>query len=247
MTSRYYLSPSRLYSVIRLSKDRQHYDVPLDSDWVTIAIVCGKSELKSINTGTGRTPQKDDSDEEEPDQKPKLLKNGKKAKAEPGEGVQDVKKKTRKFVTLRLCSLPSKASRKGTSVGGDTMLNLLLFEADSETKSVTKGVVTHHYRGGSGGAYEKWWKLDVGSVIGIIGPKVLKPWGVCLQISTAIRIKADARSIQKTNQAPNPHSHPLGLTPSTADDIFHIGKSQDLGQCEATKRDGNRCDDWIDK
>ncbi|KAJ9115105.1 hypothetical protein QFC22_005435 [Naganishia vaughanmartiniae] len=229
MTSRYYLSPSRLYSVIRLSKDRQHYDIPLDSDWVTVAIVCGKSELKSINTGTGRTTQKDDSDEEEEqDVKSKSPKNKIKAKTEPGEGFQDVKKKTRKFVTLRLCSLPTKASRKGTSIGGDTMLNLLLFEADSERKSTNKGVVTHHYRGGSGGAYEKWWKLDVGSVIGIIAPKVLKPWG-------------------KTNQAPNPHSHPLGLTPSSAEDIFHIGKSQDLGQCEATKRDGNRCDDWIDK
>ncbi|KAJ9104557.1 hypothetical protein QFC21_002055 [Naganishia friedmannii] len=228
MTSRYYLSPSRLYSVIRLSKDRQHYDVPLDSDWVTVAIVCGKSELKSINTGTGRTTQKDDSqDDEEQDQKPNSIKGKTKVKGEPGEGLQNVKKKTRKFVTLRLCSLPTKTSRKGTSVGGDTMLNLLLFEADSETRSTSKGVVTHHYRGGSGGAYEKWWKLDVGSVIGMVAPKVLKPWG-------------------KTNQAPNPLSHPLGLTPSTAEDIFHIGKSQDLGQCEATKRDGNRCDDWID-
>ncbi|KAJ9125022.1 hypothetical protein QFC24_002956 [Naganishia onofrii] len=183
MTSRYYLSPSRLYSVIRLSKDRQHFDVPLDSDWVTVAIVCGKSELKSINTGTGRTIHKDDSEEDEDqDQKPKASKHKTKVKAEKGEGFQDVKKKTRKFVTLRLCSLPTKASRRGTSIGGDTLLNLLLFEADTETKSTSKGVVTHQYRGGSGGAYEKWWKLDVGSVIGIIAPKVLKPWGVCFQI-----------------------------------------------------------------
>lgn len=64
---------------------------------------------------------------------------------------------------------------------------------------------------------------------------------------TVLSSEADSCFLQKTNQAPNPLSHPLGLTPSTAEDIFHIGKSQDLGQCEATKRDGNRCDDWIDK
>jgi hypothetical protein len=58
------------------------------------------------------------------------------------------------------------------------LLTLLLFEAESESRSKKGDTIARHYRGGSGGAYEKWWKLDVGSVIGVVAPKVLKPWGV---------------------------------------------------------------------
>lgn len=183
MTSRYYLSPSRLYSVIRLSKDRQQYDVPLDSDWVTIAIVCGKSEIKNINGGNAishpsastKVESDDGGDDEDADASPIRKKGKTRVKTE---NITDGKRKTRKFVNLKLCSLPTKASRKGNGVSGDTLLTLLLFEAETETRETKGDTVKRHYRGGSGGAYEKWWKLDVGSVIGIVAPKVLKPWGV---------------------------------------------------------------------
>lgn len=184
MTSRYYLSPSRLYSVIRLSRDRQHYDVPLDSDWVTIAIVCGKSEIRNINGGpaTGQastsTKQESDDGDEDEDNGPSPARKKGKSRVKSEDGVVDGKRKTRKFLNLRLCSLPNKASRKGNGVSGDALLTLLLFEAETESRSKTGDDTTRHYRGGSGGAYEKWWKLDVGSVIGIVAPKVLKPWSV---------------------------------------------------------------------
>lgn len=183
MTSRYYLSPSRLYSVVRLSRDRQYYDVPLDSDWITIAIVCGKSEIRNINGGatntqvatSARNESDDEGDNDEDGPSPARKKSKSRVKTEEGSVTA---KKTRKFVNLRLCSLPNKASRKGNGASGDTLLTLLLFEAESESRSKNGDSTTRHYRGGSGGAYEKWWKLDVGSVIGIVAPKVLKPWSV---------------------------------------------------------------------
>ena len=184
MTSRYYLSPSKLYSVIRLTRDRQQYEVPLDSDWVTIAIVCGKSEIRNINGGNAITPPspavKADSDgeDEDDDLDPRPARKKGKQRVKTEDDITDRKTKTRKFVTLRLCSLPTRALRKGNGVSGDTLLTLLLFEADSESIAKKADTITRHYRGGSGGAYEKWWKLDVGSVIGIVAPKVLKPWGV---------------------------------------------------------------------
>lgn len=184
MTSRYYLSPSQLYSVARLSRDRQHYDIPLDSDWVTIAIVCGKSEIGNINGGATNTQasnsarnESDDGDEDD-DNGPSPARKKSKTRIKAEQVLIDAKKKTRKFVKLRLCSLPKKASRQGNGVAGDALLTLLLFEAETESRSKNGDSTKIHYRGGSGGAYEKWWKLDVGSVIGIVAPKVLKPWSV---------------------------------------------------------------------
>lgn len=184
MTSRYYLSPSKLYSVIRLTRDRQQYEVPLDSDWVTIAIVCGKSEIRNINGGNAMThpsaavKEESDVDDEDDNIDPSPARKKGKHRVKTEDEVTDGKKKTRKFVTLRLCSLSTKALRKGNGVSGDTLLTLLLFEAESESRSKEGDAIARHYRGGSGGAYEKWWKLDVGSVIGIVAPRVLKPWGV---------------------------------------------------------------------
>jgi minichromosome maintenance protein 10 len=184
MTSRYFLSPSKLYSVVRLSKDRQQYEVPLDSDWVTIAIVCGKSEIKNINGGNAVTHPsafvKAESDNGGDDDDASPVRKKGKGRVKMEDDAIDGRRKTRKFVNLKLCALPNKASRKGNGVSGDALLTLLLFEAETESRATKGDKVTRHYRGGSGGAYEKWWKLDVGSVIGIVAPKVLKPWGVSL-------------------------------------------------------------------
>jgi hypothetical protein len=35
LRARYYLSPSRLYSAVRLLPDKHGYDVPVAGDWVT--------------------------------------------------------------------------------------------------------------------------------------------------------------------------------------------------------------------
>ncbi len=46
MTARYYLSPSRLYSMVHLRADKQGYDVPLFGDWVTIAVIAERGPVK---------------------------------------------------------------------------------------------------------------------------------------------------------------------------------------------------------
>jgi minichromosome maintenance protein 10 len=227
MTSRYYLSPSRLYSVVRLSRDRQYYDVPLDSDWITIAIVCGKSEIRNINGGAANTQATtssrnesdvgDDTDEDEPS--PARKKNKSRVKTE--EGLVDARKKTRKFVNLRLCSLPNKASRKGNGASGDTLLTLLLFEAESESRSKNGDSTTRHYRGGSGGAYEKWWKLDVGSVIGIVAPKVLKPWSVS---ASACFLPRRASNVLNHDPSSERQPDPASVYPSSGIDTFIRGR-----------------------
>jgi minichromosome maintenance protein 10 len=61
----------------------------------------------------------------------------------------------------------------GEEVKGDAMLQLLLFEADARLHGVQDG--DQRYRGGSGGAYEKWCNLAAGSVIAILNPRVLRP------------------------------------------------------------------------
>jgi hypothetical protein len=48
---------------------------------------------------------------------------------------------------------------------------MLLFEADA----VHRKGAEPSYRGGSGGAFEKWSTLTVGSVIAVVSPRILRP------------------------------------------------------------------------
>jgi minichromosome maintenance protein 10 len=167
-----------LYSVIRLSRDGATYDLPVDGDWLTIAVVAERGEVKI--SGTKNTSKNDDDsdDGEEPEEgghvkdpkKPDFKKKGK---------PEYKKRPPRKYINLKLCSLPPR-SRSGSSTSGDALLQLLLFESDSVATQVTENeegekVTTKRYLGGSGGAYERWCNLTVGSVIAIMNPKVLRP------------------------------------------------------------------------
>jgi minichromosome maintenance protein 10 len=167
-----------LYSVIRLSRDGATYDLPVDGDWLTIAVVAERGEVKI--SGTKNTSKNDDDsdDGEEPEEggpvkdpkKPDFKKKGK---------PEYKKRPPRKYINLKLCSLPPR-SRSGSSTSGDALLQLLLFESDSVATEVTENeegekVTTKRYLGGSGGAYERWCNLTVGSVIAIMNPKVLRP------------------------------------------------------------------------
>lgn len=56
-----------------------------------------------------------------------------------------------------------------------------------------------------------------------------------------------ARPPQRANEAPNPHTNLLALTPDSADAVAVIGHARDLGMCAAGKRDGSACGAWCDK
>jgi minichromosome maintenance protein 10 len=165
--------------VIRLSRDGATYDLPVDGDWLTIAVVAERGEVKI--SGTKNTSKNDDdSDDGEEPTDSSLTKDGKTKFDFKKKGKPEYKKRPpRKYINLKLCSLPPR-SRNGSSASGDALLQLLLFESDSVATEITENqdgekVTTKRYLGGSGGAYERWCNLTVGSVIAIMNPKVLRP------------------------------------------------------------------------
>lgn len=105
----------------------------------------------------------------------------------------------RRYISFKLIDLGRKAGGSGADV-----LNLKIFEADpshegvkedassSEEEITKKGVRVRRekyadgkkprkhatYRGGSGGAYEKFWKEGNGTVVAILNPRIMKPWTV---------------------------------------------------------------------
>lgn len=87
----------------------------------------------------------------------------------------------KKFVTFKLVSLPTKSSGKAAT-GGDASLTMLLFEADSFTSGGSRNGGKKVYKGGSGGAFEKFWNLRVGTVVAILNPRVLRPMKVSLYL-----------------------------------------------------------------
>lgn len=222
LDARYYLPPSLLYSIIRLSRDAKSYDVPVEGDWVTIAVVAERSEVRTTSGDPSfGSKQEDDQDDvlaSEDDAKPTLDKHGNAKR-----GSKPARK--RKFLSITLCSLPPRSKRPaGINTGGDALLKLLLFEAESMTK-LTDG--SKQYRGGSGGAFEKWSTLTVGSVIAILNPRVLRP-------------------MKGGSLNPHPLSLPLALNPTSADSVTLIGQARDIGICKAMRKDGNRCTSWVD-
>lgn len=253
---RYYLPPTLLYSVIRLSRDGATYDLPVEGDWLTIAVVAERGEVKI--SGTKQTTSKDDDDVDDDDGEEVSEKPNNGTTAPKGKQGKDGKRKEeanrkrppRKYINLKLCSLPPRSKTgSSSSSSGDALLQLLLFEADSVAHSTIvndegEDVEVKRYSGGSGGAYEKWCNLTVGSVIAVLNPKVLRP----LRVSWSLRFLYGARSDpwQAGSQAPHPLTLPLALNPTSGDNISLIGQAKDLGRCAAQQKDGNRCRTWVD-
>ncbi|ORX36122.1 hypothetical protein BD324DRAFT_652025 [Kockovaella imperatae] len=220
LRGRYFLPPSLLYSVIRLSRDGATYDVPVEGDWVTIAIVAERSQVRVSGAKEGPGSDSDDDAKQGDKEKSRVQKDKSKWQKRRG---------PRKYVNLKLVSLPSRAASIGKSVGqmGDALLQLLLFESDSKVHDKDDGESQFRYQGGSGGAYEKWCNLTEGTVIAVLNPRVLRP-------------------LRSGTQAPHPLTLPLALNPMSADSITVIGQARDLGRCSAEQKDGNRCRTWVD-
>src|SRR6266566_4579305 len=141
MTGRYYISPSKLYSVVRAQPSGaagprgQAYDVPVVGDWVTIAVVAGRSPVRisraPVAVGPGEARDADDPD---PTPTSSVTRNPKSA------GRKDPEPPPvggRKYVNMTLVDFgagggggsSSNNNKKGTS-RGDAVLSLLLFESD---------------------------------------------------------------------------------------------------------------------
>ncbi|KAI0790960.1 hypothetical protein C8Q75DRAFT_758703 [Abortiporus biennis] len=250
LRGRYYLSPSKLYSVIRLLPNKQGYDVPVDGDWVTIAVIAERGPLKfsKAPVGVGKEDQGHDEEKDDTlddlnnadanDKKPKPEYNRFKGKAKESGPPKPTGKK---YVNLKLvdfgCRSGSSSSSGKSVIRGDAFLSLLLFEADrvdtieeekEDMNGLVKKVKRKIYRGGSRGAFERMATLKEGSVVALLNPKILRPF-------------------QRSGDAPHPTDNILALTPESIDSTMVIGQSQDLGMCKAIKRDGSVCGSWCDK
>lgn len=73
-------------------------------------------------------------------------------------------------------------------------------------------------------AFEKLWKLTVGTIIAILNPNFMPP----------PRGRADTGKFS------------LSLN-SNADTVLEIGTARDLGFCKSVKKDGKTCTTWVDK
>ncbi|KAF8630273.1 hypothetical protein AX17_005459 [Amanita inopinata Kibby_2008] len=235
MRGRFYLSPSRLYSCVRLSADRQAYDVPVMGDWVTIAVVADIGEVKHTKPPVTIGPDEGEDG------------RGKKSK---GKGKEKGKEKEseetssgtggKRYVNIRLVDFGVR-SKGGSETGGksvirgDAFLSLLLFESDGfdwvepgedeeEGKAKKKVKV---YRGGSKGAFEIMHKIRQGDVIALLNPRVLKPF-------------------QRNSASTFLANNVLAVTPENQGTIVLVGRARDLGGCTARRKDGRVCGAWCD-
>ena len=164
------MPPSLLYSIVDPSRDGTAFTVPLDGDWVTIAVVAEQlGPVRTTKGGPAMGKEGDSSGDE-----------GVKSAA-PKQQQQTGKKRwqpplaQKKFITYRLVALPPRSSGK-PATNGDATVNLILFEADSVVNvKGGKGEGKKVYKGGSGGAFEQFWNIKVGTVLAILNPRVLRP------------------------------------------------------------------------
>ncbi|KAH9923896.1 uncharacterized protein B0H18DRAFT_1120236 [Fomitopsis serialis] len=243
LRGRYYLSPSKLYSVVRLLPSKQGYDVPVSGDWLTIAVVAerGKVKCSQAPVGIGRDDKMgaDEEDEDTVDQ----LDISTEAPV-PAKGPPRPKRKRKdepprpsgkKYVNMKLVDFGCRTARDSSATGGQTVirgdasLSLLLFESDGyDVVTKENGKKEKIYRGGSKGAFEKMSMLKEGAVVAFLNPRILKPF-------------------QRSGDTPHPTDNILALTPESVESIAVIGYSLDLGMCKAVRRDGTTCGSWCDR
>ncbi len=169
MTGRYYISPSKLYSVVRAQPGGaagargQAYDVPVVGDWVTIAVVAERSPVRisraPVAVGPGEAKDADDPD---PIPTPSGTRNPKSAGSKDSDPSSRVG--GRKYVNMTLIDFGAGGGGNGSKKGasrGDAVLSLLLFESDTyDTVSRGDGLLPEKiYKGGSRGAFETMAKL----------------------------------------------------------------------------------------
>ena len=174
--------------------NKQGYDVPVEGDWITIAVVAERGPIK-VTSSPGSTSNncmnEDEVDEEGTisDIKSKSkAKNNSKSKQNPKQqsGPTKLQRKIsgRKYMNLKLVDFGDRSrssSNSKTTIKGEALLSLLLFESDSfDILREGDGHTCKIYRGGSGGAFEQFAKLREGMVIALLNPKILRPFQVCI-------------------------------------------------------------------
>ncbi|GAA99022.1 uncharacterized protein L969DRAFT_43016 [Mixia osmundae IAM 14324] len=249
LEDRFYLSPRRIYSMVREVPGRAgHLDLPIERDWIVIGILCEKSPIRMTSQiGDINQPAQDEPADEELDE----VLGSAAGKGRRGNALQAKQrtKKSRRYISFKFVDLGSL-----NAGGGEGVMNVQLFEAEhelehrsghsSDEEQITakryrirketysrdgqgrKGQIQkRHYTGGSGGAYEAFWKAQNGTVVAILNP-----------------------NLRRQRPLPGrPDTKMIMLSPENATSVLLIGHARDLGECEATRRDGQPCTAWCDR
>ena len=189
MHMRYHISPSLLYSIVRPGRSGSELEVPVEGDFVIIGVLAEKSDIRMqakqpapVKPEKKKKKQKEPADREDADE----LQD-----SEPEEAPE--KRQPKRFVMFKLLDMRYK--RGQSTSAGDGVLTVFLFEANSsqtlyeleqdQVATTSTGArvrqeaqeqqKTTLYKGGSGGAYEKFCKESNGTVVAIVNPRVLKP------------------------------------------------------------------------
>lgn len=187
LSDRYHLTPAQVYSIGRhTATSAVELDVELDV--IIIGVLAWKSELRYTNSQAGI--KEETAAEAERKKKSKVWDNVKGVKPEedeeePPEDDEDedvkprdvfkpatAKQKARRYLRFTLVDL----STESAAASGTGSLNVTLFESDRQDETVDEnGFKKIRYSGGSGGAYEKFWKEEPGAVVALLNPRVSRP------------------------------------------------------------------------
>ena len=226
-------------------------------DWVTIAVVAERGHIKVSKAPVGIGREEDNMDEEGSDQlvgdgNGRLSFEDKKLAKSKRKDTAPRKSSGKKYVNIKLVDFGARSRSSATggiaTIRGDAFLSLLLFESDGYDK-ITKegGRVEKVYKGGSRGAFEAMSKLKEGDVVALLNPKVLKPFQVRMVAAISYIFANSMWPNQRSTDTPHPTSNILAVTPESAASMIVLGRSKDLGMCQAIKRDGKVCGGWCDK
>ncbi|KAG6334548.1 hypothetical protein ID866_4545 [Astraeus odoratus] len=224
-------SPRKKIRMEQSQSLRGRYDVPVEGDWVTIAVVAERGQVRisrapvNIESGNDGRASGDEGGED-------FYTSHSHTKRQKRES-EPARPHGKKYVNIKLIDFGARSRSSATggkaTLRGDAFLSLLLFESDTfDNVKKEDGTVCKIYQGGSRGAYEAMSKLKEGDVIALLNPRVLKPY-------------------QRSSNNPHPTNNILAVTPESAGSIAIIGRAQDLGMCKAIKRDGKMCGSWTDK
>ncbi|CAD6886206.1 unnamed protein product [Tilletia laevis] len=258
-----YISPSTLYAMVQQYHDPNHqsgynfrtdgkYTLPIEGDWVVIGVLAEKSQIRITKGGKGR---QDSDDEKDPaaegldfdgqgnaQNRSKKRNNG----ADPNPSLRPYSE-PRKYMAWKLVdfgsssSAPGGDSRTRGTDSGDCVLSLQLFAADEALEAPKDDESRNHvraevrngfrntpatiHRGGSRGAFEKYYKEREGTVVAIVSPRIMR---------------------RATVNGVNYDKNLLSITPVDAASVHVIGRASDYAQCQAHRKDGVRCNAWVD-
>lgn len=226
MERRFPMTLSQLYAIGRppTGAVSGEVGVEVDHDFVLLAVLAEKDETRFVRADALRPDSKEE-------KKPGRWQDPWAKKKADEEDVPEEDKdeafrrptkkiRRRRYLNFTLVDLSTEAA----AAAGTGSIKLTMFEAEREELGEDgEGREVRTFVGGSGGAYEKFWKEDVGGVVAILNPTVR-------QYKNAAGEKV------------------WSVSPTSAEAMMVLGQARDLGRCRAIQwTTKEQCKSWCDK